>query len=216
MRQALGGLVCLAMALSSVGCDPADGDEQAELGGALGDDAEAVSISQQAGGFAIEAPGAFNHFNLTLGWSYLDAEGNYGGVSIPVYQVAPAASCDNCLLPGTIQLGQGIEDFLVQACLATPEAEETCQLSEQIEGLRLTDLLLPITTPEGQPMELSSVHATFTRSYERWDDAVDYDGELVPFPRVDTAQVELELQSDGSLVPVSAWVFQEDALNAQP
>lgn len=208
--------MCLAMAFSSVGCEPGESDAQAERGLAPGDDTEAVSLSQSAGSFAIDAPGAFNGFDLSIGWSYVDAEGNSGGTSIPVYQVAPAASCDACFLPGTIELGEAIDDFVVRACLATPEAEETCQLSEQIEGLRLADLLLPMTSPEGEPMAISSVHATFYRSYERWDDSVDYDGELVPYPRIDTAQVELELQADGSLVPVSGWVFEIDALNSQP
>jgi len=211
MRRSTGVVAFLALVLCAAACERSDSGEE------LAASSEAVVISESETGFAVAAPaGDYNGFDLNLGWSYGSLSDGWTSTGRPVYSIRANFDCLDCFLPSNIEIGQAIQNFVPQACLPTEGGESDCELSDDIEGVQLSDLLFQRTDLNGEPIEITNISVSFYRVHEKWNDDTPYDGEAVPFPRVDSATAELELQADGSLTAVSDWVIAEDALNSDP
>ncbi len=183
-----------------------------ESGEGLADASETVVISESDTAFVVRAPaGEYNAFSLSVGWSYSDP-GGHTSASRDAYSIAANPDCLDCMLPANIDIGEPIEGFTPQACLAPVDPDQMCQVTTQIDDLTLSDLMFPQTTPTGDPLPYRDITMTFFRVYEMWDENAVHD-ESTPNPRVDTATAMVSLRADGTIDAVSDWAFRVDALN---
>jgi len=112
--------------------------DPAEAPLALGEAPGPLVVSSVDDQLHIEAPaGQFNMFRI-----YANYETDSCGLSEHVYGVLGPAGvriedCPECLLPGTVEVGELIPGFDLFACLP---GSQSCEITEDVAGLTFADL----------------------------------------------------------------------------
>lgn len=200
---------------------------------AVADEDEAVEAGElevtvdDEGRLTIGMPeGGFNGFFFDALWNDVD-EAMDGGVmegemtsamSQTLYSVMRSDSCRECVLAGPVRIGEHLERFDLEACVATENpAEEDCTLTRdpaEIEGLTLDDLNNPFRSDDtGGRSAIDSFTVSYFWTSPEADAWVAAGSDSLPLPRIDWVSAELRITSEGAVEVVSDWVRCNDALN---
>jgi hypothetical protein len=209
MERSILGIVTIGLAIVAAGCDESLEEDVAK-------ESAAVTISNDAGTFSIDAPpGEYTGFSLDASCSH--DEGPDGGFSVwtrAAYSIASRLDCLDCFLPSTVVVGEPVDEHAITACLPS-EAHSGCDETADVSGLVIDDLLAPATLDNGEQAPVDSVAVMFFRVHEAWNDELEGEyGTTIPFPRIDVASTRLSV-TGGAVVSVGAeWSFCDDALNS--
>jgi len=176
-------------ALSSGCADPAESESPAGVTEAVGP----LVIEGSGSSLQVEAPaGDFNMFSI-----YASYDTGSCGLSQPVYGITGPSGvriedCPDCLLPGSVHVGQAIPGFDSFACLP---GSQTCELTEDVSGLTFADLNYEtylcgeIVMPTSFTVEYQHLDTTEPEAPRTWV----------------TVSAALSIDASGNAVVVSDW-----------